>query len=468
MTARTIIALLACALALPAATKAPPRKAPAKVAAAKKPAAPAVVAPLPDTPEITHLRAAYQFALPVYEMMRTRYAQVSKAESMGAPGLNHLYARTTLADAKSREVTTPNNDTLYSSAWLDLSGGPVILDVPSVPKRYYSAQLMNIYTDTDAIIGTSSGGKPGRYLIAGPGWGGKTPKGTTLIRATTNDAWLLVRVLVDGPDDLATATGLIRGFGLETIEGNAPLVPITAAATPAPNGTTFRAVVNEAIGRSPLPKRGAAFADLGIMPLTPENAGAAPDLPKEVAALWAKSLPALRIELKGGLDATGSVVDGWAYPGPGIGDYGDDDLDRARTALGGLGALPPREAIYLTASSDKDGAPLTGAKAYTVHIPPKLPIGAFWSLTMYRQEADGRLFFIDTPSKRFAVGDRTPDLHAEADGRLDIFVQVGRPSGERVVNWLPAPAGPFKLVFRAYLPKGEIKLPPVEVSEVIE
>lgn len=465
---RTMTMLLACALALPAGAKVPPRKTPPKAVAARpaptKPAPPVVIAPLPETPEIAHLRKAFEFGLPVYEMMRTRYAQVSKAEAAGAPGLNHLYPRLKLADAASREVTTPNNDTLYSSAWLDLAGGPVILDVPMIPNRYASVHLMNLYTDADAVFAAAKGG---RFLIVGPDWKGKAPKDTKLVRASTNDAWLLVRVLVDGPDDLAAASGLIRGFTLEVPADNAPLVPITAPATPNPNGTTFRAVVNEAIGRSPLPKRGRDFADVGILPLTPENAGSAPDLPKEVAALWTASLPALMAELKGGLAASSTIVDGWSYPGRDIGDYGDDDAARARTALGGLGALPASEAIYLTATTDEDGQPLTGAKAYTVHIPPKLPIGAFWSLTMYQPDKDGRLFFVDTPSKRFAVGDRTPDLHAERDGGLDIFVQTGRPSGERVVNWLPAPAGPFRLVFRAYLPKGEIRLPPVEATEVV-
>ena len=90
---------------------------------------------------------------------------------------------------------------------------------------------------------------------------------------------------------------------------------------------------------------------------------------------------------------------------------------------------------------------------------------------MYRQEADGRLFFIDTPSKRYAIGDRS-DLHPERDGGYDIFVQATEPSGERVVNWLPAPKGAFRLIFRAYLPgpaflDGSFRLPPVAATEVI-
>ncbi len=500
MTAKAITLLLACALGTsalaqvehvplfgkrkpkpaavaPAAPPAMPTPAPAPAVppvAAEIPAAPpAEVAAVPTGPiAIEQLRAAYQFALPVYEMMRTRNLQVSKAESMGAPGVNRLYARTVLSDAQTKDVTTPNNDTLYSSAWLDLAGGPVILDAPALPGRYHSAALMSLFTDNVAIVGTRTGGKGGRYLIAGPGWTGTPPPQTTVLRSPTNDAWLLVRVLVNGPDDLTAATGLIRGFTLEVPADHVAPVPTKVVPVSVPDAATLIAVVDEALTRSPLSPATRARPELAALGITPAGIDPASIAP-ETMALWAKSLPTLRAEIKSGLMKAGSEIDGWGYPGPGIGHYGDgDDANRARVALGGLGALPRTEAIYLSAQKDKAGAPLNGAKAYTIHIPGHLPVGAFWSLTMYQQEAGGRLFFVDTPSKRYAVGDRTPELRAERDGGYDIFVQPNEPSGERAVNWLPSPKGPFSVIFRAYLPKpefldGSFRLPPVEATEVI-
>lgn len=407
-------------------------------------------------------------------MMRARHLQVSKAEGFGQPGVNRLYARTVLADATSRDVTTPNNDTLYSSAWLDLAAGPVILDAPAIPNRYHSAALMDVFTNNVAIVGTRSGGTGGRYVIMGPGVElTSIPPGTTAIRVPTYDAWLLVRVLVNGPDDLPAATGLIRGFTLEGRDA-ALLKPVAVTAVPTanPDAATFIAVVDEVLRRNPPSAATLARPELAALGVTAAGIDPASVSPATMAA-WAAALPTLRGEAKGGFGATGTVIDGWNYPGPGIGHYGDsDDIARARIALGGLGALPQTEAIYLTAGTDAGGAVLTGAKAYTVHLPPKLPVGAFWSLTMYEQDKSGRLFFVDTPSKRFAVGDRTPDLRAERDGSYDIFVQPKAPSGERIVNWLPSPKGPFVVVFRAYLPKagfldGSFKLPPIAVTEVI-
>lgn len=464
------LVLAAILLAVTPALAAPAR--PAAKAATKPTARPAIqpprIAPLPDTPEIAELRRGFRFAFPIYEVMRTRSAQLERARAAGLPdGVNFILPRLTLADAGARDVTTPNNDTLYGSAWLDLTGGPVIVDVPALPGRYNSAALMSIETDNTAILGTRTGGQGGRYAIVGPGFAEPTPEGTELIRSASNDAWLLIRVLVNGPDDVPAAAAAIGGFKLSRENEASWTASLATLAAPTdPDGKTFLAVVNEALARSAgnpaLAARAARFADLGIGTTT------AP----EAAARWAKYLPALRAELKDGLVAAGDTVDGWAYPRAGVGDFGDDDNLRSFVALGGLAALPRIEAMYLSARTDKAGEPLDGSKAYRVRLPPGIPVGAFWSLTMYQQEADGRLFFVANELDRFAVGDRSKHLRADRDGSTEIFVQATRPTGERSVNWLPAPKGRFVLVFRGYLPRaplldGSFRLPPVEVGDML-
>ncbi|MFZ4687709.1 MAG: DUF1254 domain-containing protein [Polymorphobacter sp.] len=440
---------------------------PAAKPAAKPVAAAPKLAPLPDTPEIAELRRGFRFAFPIYEVMKTRELQISRARPFGLPNaVNFMLPRLTLADATARDITTPNNDTLYGSVWLDLAGGPVILDIPPLAGRYHSAALMSLTTDNTAILGTRTGGGGGRYALVGPGFTGTAPAGTELVRSATNDAWLLIRVLVNGPEDLEAAARATEAFRITPAEGNAAPVP-TLQAPAVPDGKAFLAVVNEALARSAanpgLVGKAAAFAGLGI--------GA--EATAETTAMWSKYLPALRAELKGGLADSGDVVQGWSYPGIGIGDFGDDEDLRAKVALGGLAALPRIEAMYLSARTDKDGAALDGSKAYRVNLPANLPVGAFWSLTMYQQEADGRLFFVPNPLDRFAVGDRSKHLRSNRDGSYEIFVQAAKPTGERVVNWLPAPKGKFVLVFRGYLPRaafldGSFRLPPVEVGEMIE
>ena len=468
--ARMTAMLLAAALASSAPAKPVKPRAVAKRHAVAPVATPVAAAVLPDTPEAAELRAAFDFAFPIYEIMRTRDALLARVRAMGLPNaVNMLFPRKTLADDTSRDVTTPNNDTLYATAMLDLAGGPVVLTIPSLPGRYHSAALMSLQTDNVAILGTRTGGSGGRYLLTGPGWTGAIPPGTQQVKSPTNDAWLLVRVLVNGVADLDAAGTAIDGFRLEPAAGRADAVPTKAAAPLAPDAPTFLAAVNEALARSAanpeLTAKAARFADLGI-----GTDWATLDPGKR--ALWTKYLTALRTGLKGGLAGAGETIGGWSYPDLATGDYGDNDHLRALVALGGLGALPRVEAMYLTARGDKDGAPLAGTKSYRVKLPAHMPIGGFWSLTMYSQEKDGRLFFVPNELQRFAVGDRSRHLRAERDGSFEIFVQAAKPEGERVVNWLPAPKGPFVLLFRAYLPRaefldGSFRLPPVEEGEIV-
>ena len=462
----------------PVATKSTAK--PAAKPKTAKPAAKPVAAPepepepLPDTPEVQAMRSAFQFAFPVYEMMRTRANAVKAAEAAGTTIVNNFIARTTLADASTREVTTPNNDTLYASAWLDLSGGPVVLTMPALPKRYHSAALMDLFTDNTSVLGTrADGGKGGNVLIAGPAWRGQGPEGVPIVRAGTNDTWLLVRVVVHGPDDLVNAADAIKQFELKPGAGDTAISSPKEVPVARPDARLFLAVVNEALGRGPLPpadaQRMLRYADWGIVP---GEVDAFDKLPPEKQELWTKAMPALRAELRAGLAAV-PPVDGWSYSPANAGAFGDDDASRASTALGGLAALPRQEAMYMTARTDKAGEPLDGAKAaYYVRLPGKLPVGGFWSLTAYQREPDGRLYFYDTPTKRYALTDRTKFLHYDRDGSVEVFLQPEKPFGERAVNWLPIPKGPFVLVFRAYLPgepltSGKLKLPPVETAEPI-
>jgi hypothetical protein len=401
-----------------------------------------------ENSEAAAMRSAFHFAFPLYTMARTRSQM---------PGINTLNYRTTLADEKSRDVTTPNNDTLYASGFLDLAAGPVILTLPPIAGRYHSVAIMNMATDNLAILGTRTGSQGSRYALMTTDYAGPVPAGAVPLRLACRDCWLLARVIVNGPEDLPAASEALRAITIE-----APTTNLTAFAssTPArPDGAAFVAAVKEVIDRagpsSRLAQQAASFPALDADP-----------------AKWSNALIPLTLELRRGLADAGDLVSGWSFPKFGIGNAEDDHLLRAQIAVSGLGALPRVEAMYISARSDSAGQPLSGTKAYTLRLPYNMPIGGFWSLTMYTQEPDGRLFFVGNALNRFAVGDRSKHLRAERDGSTDIFIQTSRPEGERVVNWLPAPAGPFVLVFRGYLPKAEMldgsfRLPPVTESERI-
>jgi hypothetical protein len=375
--------------------------------------------------KVAPLRDAFLFAFPVYEMARTREAAVARTGN-----LNTLRHRTTLSDASHRNVTTPNNDTLYSSSWLDLSAGPVILTTPTAPDRYHSVALMDMFTDHFAVLGTRrDGGKGKAFLIHGPRWSGEVPAGMEAIRAPMDDAWLIVRVLVRGDDDLEAARAVQRAFRLEAAPG--------AAAPQRPDGS-------------------ARFPD----------DDPAVFLDAATRDAWRKDFRSLRDALRGGLQEVGTSRNEWSYPAPGIGEFGTDDHYRSRVALGGLGALPQTEAVYLSARTTGDGISLDGTEAHCLRIPPAIPVGAFWSLSLYEIAPDGRLFFTANPVGRYAIGSETRSIVRDPDGGIRVRMQHAAPHASNT-NWLPAPAGPFALTFRAYLPgrafiDGGFEMPAVE------
>ncbi len=87
------------------------------------------------------------------------------------------------------DIVTPNNDTPYSWAWLDLRAEPVVVSVPAVPKdRYYVMQWIDLFTQNFAYIGVrATGNEAGSYLIAGPKWQGEKPAGYQAVLKAETD-----------------------------------------------------------------------------------------------------------------------------------------------------------------------------------------------------------------------------------------------------------------------------------------
>ncbi|WP_343698693.1 DUF1254 domain-containing protein [Caulobacter sp.] len=387
--------------------------------------------------DATVARDAYLYALPLIEMATTR------ARALKAPGaaINTLIHTRTLSDHTMRWVTTPNNDTLYSTAFLDLSKGPVTLTIPPLGARYYCVAVMDMFTNNDVVLGTRTiGGRGGTFTLCGPG---QASSGPNPVRIATPHAWLLIRTLVDGEADLAAAHKAQDGFVVKGPPG-AP-VPAFAARDAAP--TDYFAAARALLAANPAPA-----TDLKILARTAPFLGAGP-FDAATAAAGVEQARMITVFARGRQVFTG----GWSYPRPNLGDYGQDYLYRSIVALQGLGALPVAEAIYLKAAGDDGAGTFTGDGLYRLTLPPQLPLDAFWSLSMYEALPDGQFFFTDNPIKRYTIGDRTPGLKRNADGSLDLWIGRSDPGGERSANWLPAPkSGPFALFLRAYLPRAEL------------
>lgn len=421
-------------------------------------AAPADVSPTPQCRAADQQQAAeafYAFTLPLLEIGRRR------AEFLQEHKPNRWQHNRVLADHLAREVTTPNNDTIYSHAFLDLRNGPVTLSVPDTGTRYFSIALMDMYSNNFGYLGTrETGGAAAQLTLVAPGAPLPTGPGRVM-HAPTPWVWTLARTLVTSEQDLLAAVAVqdrlaitgppSNGAVIETPRRDAPVAERFAAARQLlaenPPLEADQAVVN-------------CFAVAGLLSISAPTGEAMASITRGFEAGRAKLSAARR---------PGRVANGWIYPQANHGNYGTDYSYRAAVAITGLGAMVQREATYLRSAPAIPGNLFDGTKLYRMHFAPNQlpPVDAFWSLSMYERTPDGGFYFVDNPLKRYAIGDRTPGLVTNPDGSLDIWIGQNDPGPQRRANWLPAPEGPFALSLRAYLPReslldGTWTAPPVE------
>ncbi len=426
---------------------------------------------------------AYIFAFPLLESYKMLFG-MALFEGSGAYEAppNVLFHKRELMDADYTFIVRPNNDTFYSGVWLDLRTEPMVLSVPAVPlERYYSFQLIDMYTHNIGYIGSrATGPEAGSYLIAGPGWNGETPDGIDgMIRSETEFLMALARTAVFGSDDVGNVISIQDSFSavpLSAFMGGA--VPPAAAEIslppydPAQAGSAgFVTYVNALLpyvdphpSESELWRR---FAAIGIGSDEPSDKESLdPDLREAIDAGVAAALDRIRS------DATrlGRLENGWMLI---EGVFGTREamqgkyLTRSAAAFFGVWGNTLEEAYYPNADLDADGDRLDGSQYnYTLRFEADElpPARSFWSLSMYKLPEQ---LFIHNPIDRYIIGDRTAGLQYGEDGSLTVYVQTESPGVDRESNWLPAFDGPFALQMRIYWPEPDA-LNPLYVPPAIE
>lgn len=414
-------------------------------ACATGPASPLLIAP---GAEALDLEAAATEAW-LYSVMLIENAG-SRTDAMKDMAVNQLVHARALTTVKTQFVTTPNNDTLYSRAWIDLDGGPVTLHMPASAKRYVSYAFMDMYGNNFAILGTrTTGGEAHTVTLIGPTASTTDP---FALRSPTPWVWLLIRTLIDGDADLPGANALQDAMWLKAPARPRP--PAYAARNA--SWQDFFSSAQALLAENPPPVSDLAFfqrvARLGLGSASGFNASkfSAADATKiEAGIARAKTIVASQ--------RAGAIRNGWVYPRAALGDFGQEYAYRAQVAIGGLAALTPVEAMYMrpvTADPAGHASDRNWVLHFTKEQLPPVTDNGFWSLTSYVRTPDGQNFFFDNPINRYAIGDRSPGLKYGADGSLTLYIQRDDPGGERSSNWLPAPPnGPVTLVMRTYLPK---------------
>jgi len=429
---------------------------------------------------------AYLFGYPLVVMDVTREATADPLTGKKLPS-NHFVHAVSFPDHNFRGVVRPNNDTLYSSAWFDLSSEPVVMSVPDTVGRYYVMPFMDAWTNVFAMVGKrATGTGRGDYLLVGPDWKGAVPDDVKVINAPTNMLWLIGRIQVNGKNDLQNVYALQKQFKLTPLSHWAsrqpnPAYTVSAEMTRAvekikkinPSAKVEKMPAGEFFARLSIlmGKHPAAKEDAPVMKMltgfgiVPGQSFKMDDLNFVRRLLLSKAVAVTRSQMKevAKLRTGKTPENGWGISRKGVGVFGTAYDVRAFVAAFGLGALPPEEAVYPAAFMDGEGKPLNGGNRYRIHFDAGKtpPVDAFWSLTLY----DETQFLVDNPIHRYTIGDRD-ELKYNPDGSLDIFIQRDRPA-QRESNWLPAGEGAFSLTMRLYMPKasfmnGQWKLPAVE------
>jgi hypothetical protein len=436
---------------------------------------------------------AYIYGYPfVYNLSEMIKGTTQPDTALGAP-VNLFSHASKLADPQDHFVSL-NNDTLYSVAGCDVTREPLVLHVPGTHDRYYVMQFVDAWTNNFAYVGRrATGTAEAAYLLAGPGWQGAVPAGLPRIHTPSTVFAVVGRFAVAGAADVPAVAELQRQTWLTPLSrypappatqgrqlGDWPLAPWDQDV---PEDLRFWEQVRAWMRLFPPPQRDHDFvrtlAPLGLLePHSPYRA--APSA--LVAALRTGAQEGQETIERVTRAGQGAPVNGWLsalhsfdynldYLGPGtidspawkIAERQQSYLVRAASARGGLWGNHGYEAAYAWSYVDDQGEQLNGTRRYAIHFAQTPPVDAFWSLTMYDMP---QYYLVANPLHRYSIGDRTPGLHYNPDGSLDLVLQHERPGAEQEANWLPAPAGDFRPLVRMYQPRapvlnGSYQLPPI-------
>ena len=430
---------------------------------------PAAFAKLTEKQAEDLVKDAYIFGYPMVDSYRVQYSYFIDKQSPEYKGdWNQVHNVARVFTPKDTAIQTPNSDTPYSFVGADLRTEPMVITVPKVEaERYYSIQLIDMYTHNFAYIGSrATGNDAANFLLVGPDWKGKKPAGIKdVIHSETDLAFLLYRTQLFSDKDIDNVKKIQAGYKITPLS--------TFLATKAPKA----APKINFIEPLPLEKQKTSPEFFNIMNFTLQYANVHPDEKKLVDSFkqigvvpgkpfeYDKLDPVVKAAIPKGIEkAWASLQDrkvnfldkGLIKSSDGFGSPKEIDgryLDRMMGAVFGIYGNSAEEAIYPTYFVDSKGQPLDGKNKYQLTFPAGQlpPAKSFWSITMYTMP-DSLLY--DNELNRYLINSSMTDqLAKNADGSITLYLQNEAPSADKKANWLPAPTGSFASIMRIYWPE---------------
>ena len=416
-------------------------------------------------------KEAYIFNYPLVMMYRTMYLQAIDTKSKSYSGGFGKWLHLGTSSPKDTDIVSPNNDSPYSYAWVDLRAEPWVLTMPKIEKkRFYTSQwddLWGFVIDNAGSVDDGNGGVS--ILLASPTWKGKLPKGVKrIIKGDSDFLGTLTRTQLIEPKDLPNVKKIQKEYKLQPLSaylGNsAPKAASKIEWMPwkdkAETTDDFWAYTNF------------------LLPFTTPNPQDKPVLDRMakigLGVKGSKPETAIQAAMKQGMqDAIAELKKGSIHiTDPSLffrsrKDLNKDYFNRALGVYVGIFGNVKKVSVYFAVPKDDQGELFDGSKhSYSItftadQIPPAKN---FWSWTMYKLP---QRWLVDNPINRYSIGSSTPGLKKDKDGSITIYFQATSPGKDKESNWLPAPEGPFWLVLRTYGPGKTIlnkswKVPPVK------
>jgi len=439
------------------------------VKAEKKDEAKGVSAPgIAETKAIAEEGFIYGLPIVMNYAVMYEYAVDKNSGQFKAP-FNQIKNEPRVYTYKDTAVITPNSDTPYSMAWMDLRAEPIVLSVPAVEKkRYYSVMLNDGNTFNYGYIGSRATGKDaGDYMVVGPDWKGETPAGIKKVfYSTTQFSAAVYRTQLFNPGDMPNVIKVQNGYKVQPLSAYLKQpAPPAAPAIDFPKidkemvKTNFFEYLDFALQFAPAgPEEKEIRAKLASIGIGPGKAFDFKDLSLEHKAEIGLGMKEGEKKVEEKIAAIGKDINGWRVSSA-FGDrefYKGDWLLRAAAAKAGIYGNDAAEAMYPMTKALADGSLLDGSKGkyeltFTKDQYP--PVNAFWSVTMY----DGKTqLLIENPINRYLINSpMLANMKKNADGSLTLYIQKDSPGKDKEANWLPAPDGPIYMVMRLYWPRTE-------------
>lgn len=358
--------------------------------------------------------------------------------------------------AGSADFVNPNLDVAYLEAWIAVDDKtPVLLEVPEVTGRYYTAQILDEWGEV--ITNVNERNFPahpfGKFAVVAPGSTAEVPADAVRIELHSRKAKLLGRVELKTDPDGAMALQKqfkITPLGEPVIQPAAPMAPFgNKELIGVELFDNVEEVLASAEDVSPIAaEMQAKVRDIGRQAKDDEQRQALDTLIRE------QVVPQF---LKYAVTKSGVFQNNWLAT-LGTGNYGADYWKRTSANLVGLWANVNDEVIYFVATRDADGQLLDGANDYVLEFSaedrPDAVVNAYWSVILV-DVPDYRV--VKNPLNRFNFNSDS-GLQSEADGSLKILFAAKPNDAVPESNWLPsAPGKGFSLTLRTYVPKDLVK-----------